>query len=202
MTEYPTTWFWRSAPLNEDWSAVQSFITEEFARPSTIEADAKPTLADPYSTISLENDRLVIWSDRSYSPKVPDLWYLLVSRHQEPFPATYSIVAFADNRFPDGHVLEVEEFRRLGHTTADQVAAVRWEQESGKLQQVYVSSDYRRMGISFRLFNVADILHIASGASTFLNGGEEVTADGEKLAKAWEGSPRIKEKKASFSPMD
>ena len=202
MTQYPTTWFWRSAPLNEDWFAVQSFTTEEVEKPSTIEADAKPTLAEPYSTITLENDRLVVWLDRTYSPKVPHLWYLLVPRHQAPFPATYSIIAFADHRFPDGHILDVEEFRKHGHTTADQVAAVKWERESGKLQQIYVSSDYRRMGISFRLLNIADIIHVASGVSTFIYGGEEVTADGEKLAEAWKHSPRVKEKKASFSPMD
>lgn len=202
MTEYPTTWFWRSAPLNEDWFAVQSFTTEEVEKPSTIEADAKPTLAAPYSTISLEDQNLVVWTDNSYSPKVPNLWYLILPENKAPFPPTFSLIAFADCRFPNGHVFNVRQFRQYGHTTSEQAAAIRWERESGKLQQIYVSSDFRRMGISFRLLNVADILHVSSGASTHLYGGEEVTPDGAKLAEAWKHSPRVRQQKASFSPMD
>lgn len=202
MADYPTTWFWRSLPLNGDWFAVQSFTTDEFSKPSTIDLDNKPTLADPYSTIELENGHLKVWIDKTPAPNIPNLWYLILPESKAPRPSTFSLVAFADDRFPDGYVLNAEQFRKFGRSTIDQVAAIRWERKSGKLQQIYVNKSYRRQGISFGLLNVADIIHVAGGALTHPYGGEEVTPDGAKLAEAWQHSPRVRSSVATFSPMD
>ena len=201
MTDYPTLWFWRSGPLKDGWYAVESYPTDEHPKPSTIESDVRPTDAEEFSSVSLSGDHLKVWVDHGHLPKAPDLWYLLI-HYNESFGGVSALMAFADGRFPDGTVLDADQFRATGKSAADQIGAIKWRRSDATIEQIYVSADYRRQGISIKMINVADALVVSRGTNGYLNGGGHLTDDGAALASRWKHSVRLNERVGSYSPMD
>lgn len=201
MAQYPTLWFWRSDPIKDGWWSVKSYSTDEHPHPFTVESDVRPTEAEPFSTLDRNEDHLRVWIDHEHLPNAPDLWYLLIN-YNETFGGVSSLMAFTDNRFPDGTILDVEQFRKTGKSAADQIGAVQWRRSTATLEQIYVHKAQRRKGISTKLINVADILVVARRTDAYLNGGGHLTDDGAALAQRWSHSARLTERVGSYSSMD
>lgn len=201
MSDYPTLWFWRSKEIREGWYAVESYVTDEHPKPSTVTSSVRPTGAKPFSTVSDDGEHLMAWVDHAHLPHAPELWYVLV-HYNDTFGGVSSLMAFADGSFPEGTILSADQFRNTGISHTEQVAAIKWRRANGTIEQIYVAADSRRRGISIKLINVADALVVSSRTEGYLNGGGHLTDDGAALAARWTHSVRLNERVGSYSPMD
>lgn len=198
--QYPTLWFWRSAELVNGWRAVESYTTDEHPKPYRFDGGLRPTDAPTWSSLTHNGEHLVATVDHSHLPKAPPLWYVVLDQTQTLGDAT-ALMAFADDRFPDGTVLSVEQFRACQVEGKKQIGAVQWMRNTGTLTNLRVNEAYRRRGISLKLIHVADVL-LVSRDDGFLNGGDHLTSDGEALAAKWQHSVRLKPQVGRYSPMD
>lgn len=201
MSDYPTLWFWRSDPIREGWDAVESFSTDEYPKPSTIESEIRPTGSEPFSSVNGSGEYLVAQVDHGHLPKAPNLWYLLLN-YNEASGGVSALMAFADQRFPEGTILDADQFRSCGKSAADQIAAIKWRRADATIEQIYVSEPFRRRGVAIKLINVADVLVVSSRTNAYLNGGGHLTDDGAALASRWTHSVRLTERVGYYSPMD
>ena len=87
---------------------------------------------------------------RTALPGVPLLWYVELPEPAAAPPAT-TLVAFSDDRYPEGTVLTADEARAAGASSDQQVAALRWWTGSGLAHQVYVAPRHRRRGLALKL---------------------------------------------------
>lgn len=205
MPKFATLWFWQKQRLNSEWFEVYSFSTDEHPHPSLIIASKQPSESQPWSWVSLDdNNRLVVHLPNDHIPDAPPMWYVLVREYGET-KKTQTLAGFATDHYPDGAVVEVDELKRKGFEPsfmANRVAAIRWGFGDPHLEQIYVAEEHRRKRVSIKLINVADIVNVAGNWGGFIYGGDQVTAMGEELGKAWSGSTRLKPIEARMPPMD
>ncbi|TWH71991.1 Acetyltransferase (GNAT) family protein [Modestobacter roseus] len=95
-------------------------------------------------------------------PGAPLLWYVELAEPQAD-PAATTLVAFSDDRFADGEVLDADQARQAGVSGEQQVAAVRWWTGSGLVHQVYVGPAFRRRGVAGKLVQAAAGAQAARG---------------------------------------
>ena len=202
MDKFVTLWFWRGIRLSAEWFKVESYATPEYPHPTLVVRNNKPTFAEPFSWSSVDaNNRLVIGLDHSHLTQTPALWHVLLREYRRLIP-TQTLVSFASDEFPDGTVLEMNEFERRGLSFDGRVAAIRWGFGDPKIEQLYVDQNFRRMRIATKIINCADLVNVAGGWGGFIYGGDQVTELGEEIASSWSHSSRLLAKEVSLSPMD
>jgi GNAT superfamily N-acetyltransferase len=202
MSKFVTLWFWKGARLSAEWFKVESYGTNEHPHPTLVVGLHKPTSAEPFSWSSLDaNNRLVVGLDHSHLPNTPALWHVLVREYQRDVPSQ-SLISFVSEDFPDGTVIEFDEFKRRGFSFGDRVSAIRWGFGDPKIEQLYVDEKFRRMRIGTKVINCADLINVAGGWGGFIYGGDQVTQMGEQIASSWTGSARLVKKEVSLPPMN
>ena len=203
MSKQETLWFWQKSRLTAEWFEVYSFTSKEYPHPCLINRPDKPTNSEPWSSSSVdEQQRLRVFTPKEHVSSAPLMWYLLIREYGNPRKPTQSLVAFADERFEDGTVIEFEKFKTLNYDISERVAAIRWGFGDPHIEQLYVVENYRRRKISIKLINVADIVNIAGNWGGFIYGGDQVTQDGEALSREWAHSSRLRPIEARLPPMD
>ena len=127
-------------------------------------------------------------------------------------PVTTELVAFAHEEVAargsrlgtavaPGTVLTARDAQRLGLTSADQVAAVRWVPSTGQTLELYVAPAWRRRRIATALLCLAEGVTVARGWPRLHAGGLR-TALGERLVAGWRwGVGRIAALTATAPPM-
>jgi hypothetical protein len=183
-------WFWKGPQLNNKWSLVANYATDEHPIPSTVEADDCPTKAEPLSSCMLDDDgNLVVRLMGEQFSAAPDLWFVVEEKTTPTDMVT--VHAMAGGAFPKGTVLTVRDIRNFSLKASDRVGFLTWFRKDSRIQQISVSENWRRMRISTTLFGVADIIIVSGNYGPYLNGGDITTSDGEKLRKAWGASSRV-----------
>jgi len=191
MSEFKVVWFWDSeTELINNTKFVMSFHDDKYEKPNVIKGIKQPEHSACHSFNYLNSDEnisVALVSD-DFS-NAPALWYVKVYA-DNAFPPTRSILAFADNRFPDGTVLEYGQALRLDIAPSQSCGFIRWFKNDSSVQQIFVSEEHRRKRISTKLFGVADIMIVSdiNWNGIFLNGGHVTTNDGEALRAKWQAS--------------
>lgn len=169
---------------------VANYANNEHPHPSTIESDICPTESEKFSSCSLDEygNLVVNLSDEQFLG-APELWYIL-EETSSPIDMV-TIHAMIGGAFPNGTVVAVRDIRNFSINPHDRVGFIKWFREDSRMQQIYVSDDWRRKRISTTLIAVADIVVISGSYGKYLNGGDITTSDGEKLRETWKNSPRV-----------
>lgn len=205
MNKFATIWFWQKSRLSAEWFEVYSFDTDERPKPSLTRQPNPPTSAEPWSWSSIDDqNRLVVHVPSAHLPDAPAMWYALI-REYGGTKHSQTLVAFDDNQFPDGTVLEIPELQRRGFEPSfmgQRVAAIRWGFGDPHIEQVYVAESHRRRRISVKLINTADVVNVAGNWGGFIYGGDQVTELGSKLGEAWTNSTRLRKEAVRLPPMD
>lgn len=194
MTKFKTVWFWgENKEATETHNYVFAFFDDSHQKPSLVTDEKSPNHSFLHSFSSSDADgRYVVNFVDSAFDGVIDLWYVFIDA-RESTPPMRSIVAFANNQFPNGTVLSFEEAVDLGINISDSCGFIRWFKSDSRIQQVSVKEEYRRKRISTKLFGTADLIVVGekNWNGNFLNGGDITTSDGEKLRDAWAKSKRV-----------
>ena len=202
MTQFATLWFWQKSRLTAEWFETYSFDTDENPKPSLIRSPNKPTNAVPWSFSQIDTrDRLVVSVPSEHLPNTPSMWYLLLREYYTQ-PPSQTLIGFVDDEYPDGTVVELDEFKRRGFDIKSCACAIRWGFGDPHITQLYVAEEHRRKRMSIKLINVADIVNVAGNWGGFIYGGDQVTEMGAELAKSWSSSTRLKPVEALMPPMD
>ena len=126
-------------------------------------------------------------------PDAPLLWYVELPE-PEAAPAATTLVAFSDDRHPEGTLLSAAQAAADGVSGAEQVAAFRWWPDSGLVHQVFVVPRHRRRGVGLNLGHVAFGLQHSRGLRA-LHGDGYRTRLGEEFRRglpaygAWRVAP-------------
>lgn len=205
MGRFATLWFWQKSRLTAEWFEVYSFDTDERPQPSLTRQISKPTMAEPWSWSSVDDqNRLVVHLPTDHIPNAPALWYALI-REYGGVRQTQTLAAFDDGLFADGTVVEIPELKRRGFEPSfmtQRVGAIRWGFGDPHLEQIFVVETHRRRRMSVKLINTADVVNVAGNWGGFIYGGDQVTEMGAKLGEAWTHSSRFREPKVHLPPMD
>ncbi len=127
-------------------------------------------------------------------PGVPLLWYVELAEPDAAPPAR-TLVAFSDDRFPEGTVLTPAQAQVAGVASDQQAAALRWWPDTGLTHQVYVTPRHRRRGLGLKIAMAAYGVQAVRGLPR-LHGDGRRTDDGEAWAgalppwAAWRVAPR------------
>ena len=108
---------------------------------------------------------------------LPLIWWVVVPEPAADLAAT-TVLAFSDERYGHGQVLDAESARLAGVRGEHQVGAVRWRPGSGVVHQLYVAPQHRRRGIGGALVTAAFALQFAADGVR-LHGDGRRTDDGE-----------------------
>ncbi len=132
----------------------------------------------------------------------PLLWYVELPEPSAAPPAT-TLVAFSDDRYPEGTLLTAARARAAGISGAHQVAALRWWPGAGLVHQVFVGPAHRRRGVGQKLVRAAFGLQAARGLPDLHGDGRRTD-----LGEQWRsGLPdgvarRMQEWSQRLPPMD
>lgn len=194
-------WFWKGPPLSQRWLLVRNYQSDEYPKPSIVESDSCPTESTYFSSVSLCDDGhlSVDLNDDQYDGS-PATWYALQETSTPVSMVT--IHAIVSDLFAPGCVVDLDEAVRAGLKPSDRAGFISWFREDSRIQQVFVSENWRRRRISTVLFGVADIVIVSGGYGPYLNGGDITTADGEELRKAWSQSTRVTPRIGSVLPYE
>lgn len=193
MSKFKSVWFFDTGNTENDFKYVMSFFDDSHPKPSFITDGKSPNHVNCHSfNSSDEYGRQVVNLVGPDFKKVIPLWYVYVD-DSENEPHTRSIVAYADNKFPDGTIVKFNEASARNIRFSDSVGFVRWFVGDSRMQQIIVSESHRRMGLSVKIIGAADLTIVSdlNWNGAFLNGGDITTEDGEKLRQAWSGSARV-----------
>lgn len=202
MTKFKTVWFWHSGrEATPDFSFVMSFFDDSHEKPSVIRGEKSPHHAycHSFNTIDSKSHQVVHLVSDDFDGSIP-MWYVYIDAI-ESMPPTRMLVAYSDDRYPDGTIIPFREATDLCITPKDSVGFVRWFVEDSRIQQIYVDEMHRRKRISVKLFSIADIVIVSDNAwnGNFLNGGDITTNDGELLRSAWSSSVRVTQRQGSVT---
>ena len=194
-----TVWFWKGPQLNSMWQVVCAYTTDEHPHPFTAESKACPTKSEPHSFV-MANERghlLVRLIDEQFDG-IPAIWYAQ-EENSTPVPMV-TIHAIVSDLFAPGCVVNLKEAVEAGLKPPDRAGFIKWFRDDSRIQQVFVSENWRRRRISTVLFSVADLVIISGNYGPYLNGGDITTPDGEELRKAWSQSARVTPRVGSVLP--
>ena len=148
------------------------------------------------------------YREEVYGPieDVVKLWFVLLDG-REARPAHFVLLAFADDTFPWGTVIEASEASRTlsREFMASCVGMINWRAGDPMIQQVRTAPNWRRRKVALTLFGVCDVINACYGFSPgkVLHGGAVTTEDGEKLRNIYSGATdRIDARIGSVSPAD
>ena len=148
------------------------------------------------------------YREEVYGPveDVLKLWFVLLDG-RSALPAHFVLLAFADDRFPWGTVIEASEVSRTlsREYMASCVGMINWRAGDPMIQQISTSPNWRRRKIALTLFGVCDVINACYGFSPgkVLHGGAITTEDGEKLRAVYFGaSGRIDPRIGSVTPVE
>lgn len=194
MSQFNAVWFWDSGyTLNETTKHIISFYDDSQQKPSLVAFRPSPNHAhcNSFNTTSSHGIQQVHFVGTDYKTNLK-LWYVTVDS-VDGNQKMRSVVAYGDARFPEGTVIDFATAARNGITYSESVGFVKWFIKDSKLQQIFVSGEARRMGVSTKLFAAADLVIVSDTKwnGSFLHGGDVTTADGERLRQAWSQSVRV-----------
>lgn len=183
--------WWHCLARREDgtiaWFAgVESSAYADRERVELPEDEALELIGDaPTSFADLDAEGLVerVRLRGDVRSSMPGLWFLEVPDQVEGVAPGMSLLAF------EGHEVAPDSVRRgtvPGEppvTSADQLAAVRWYPDSGKVDQIYVAPSARRRGVATALVSVAAVLSGARGEPRLWGDGQRTD-----LGEAWVGA--------------
>jgi hypothetical protein len=155
-----------------------------------------------YATVD-EDQRLVVryYREEVFGPveNVPKLWFILVDGGPIG-PGTMTMFGFADDTYPWGTVVELEEALKVldKKYMSTWAGMIIWGKGDPFLQQIITAENWRRKRIAVMMMGVCDVVNACYGLSPgkVLHGGEITTEDGEKLRNIYPGAtsrirPRI-----------
>lgn len=196
MSEFKTVWFWDSGnELIPGFKHVMSFYDDTYPKPNMIYGIKQPdhSSCHSFNYLDFSGNMCIALVSNDFRDSVP-LWYVRVYADNAQ-PAIRSVLAFHDERFTDGTVLDYGEALKLDVAPSQSCGFIRWFKSDTSVQQIFVNEEHRRKRISTKLFAIADLLILSdiNWNGVFLNGGQVTTADGEKLRKKWaaSGSTRL-----------
>lgn len=194
MGKFKTVWFWDSGrEANEDFKFVMSFYDDSHEKPSFITGIKSPHHAYCHSFNTIDdNGRQVIHLVSDDFVSQSKLWYVYIDA-VESTPPTRMLIAYDDNRYPEGTIVPFSEAVKAEISPNDSAGFVRWFYQDTRIQQIFVDELHRRKRISVKLFSIADLLIVSDTKwnGYFLNGGDITTNDGELLRSAWSQSTRV-----------
>ena len=202
MTKFKTVWFWHSGrEATDDFSFVMSFYDDSHEHPSCVFNEKSPhhSYCHSFNTID-RNDRQVVHLVSDDFDGCCDVWYVYIDA-VESIPPTRMLMAYADDRYPNGTVVPFGEIAKTGISPNDAAGFVRWFVNDSRIQQIYVDEKHRRKRISTKLFSIADMVIVSDNNwnKLFLNGGDVTTTDGELLRSAWSASTRLTQRVGSVT---
>lgn len=120
----------------------------------------------------------------------PAMWFCWV---HEPTanPVAANLVAYADDRMPQGTIITNIQFASMMNTHDGQVGAIRWYPDGGLIHQIYVAPERRRENIGSMLIYAAAALHVAHGWAGRLHGDGRRTDLGERFAAGIRHGQRV-----------
>lgn len=185
-----TVWFWKEPEISDQWTRAAAFSSDIYDKPSTVLSDVKPIDDLPDYELNIDESGYPIVSliGEQFSGS-PDMWYFF---ERTSYPTDlYAVHGVSNNAFPKGKVVYVKDIMDIKVNKSEYVGFVKWFASDSRLQQIFVSENWRRRRISTCLISVADILIVSGSMGKYLNGGDITTADGEKLREAWSQSTRL-----------
>lgn len=148
------------------------------------------------------------YREEVYGPveDIVKLWFVLLDG-SDVQPAHFVLLAFADDRFPWGTVIEAPEASRTlsREYMASCAGMINWRAGDPMIQQITTSPNWRRRKVALTLFGVCDVINACYGFSPgkVLHGGAITTEDGEKLRNIYSGaSDRIDPRIGSVAPTE
>lgn len=194
MTKFKTVWFWgENRQATDTHNYVMAFYDDSHKKPSLVTNEKSPNHIYCHSFASTDEDgRYLVKFVEESTVSIVDLWYVYIDA-ETSVPHMRSVMAFANDRFPDGTVVNFSEVEQLGISPHDSCGFIRWFASDSRVQQIFVKENHRRKRISTKLFGVADMVIVGdrNWNGSFLNGGDVTTNDGEKLRGAWHNSKRV-----------
>jgi hypothetical protein len=123
------------------------------------------------------------------------LWFVLIDR-RDILPAHLILLAFADDTYPWGTVVEAPEAARTlsKEYMSSWAGMINWRSGDPIIQQITTAPKWQRKRIAVMMFGICDVINACYGFSPgkVLHGGAITTADGEKLRNLYPGgSARI-----------
>ena len=191
MSKFESLWYWQKQRLTNEWFEVYAFNSDDRPKTTTIIGGENPS---PYShtahTTVDENGNLRLFLHKEQFPEAPDFWYVLIPE-RNGITKTQSLAAFANSRFEDGVVIDLDYAQKINIDISERAAAIRWGFGDPKVEQIYVAEEFRRMRSSIKLIAAADMTNMAGNWGGYLYGGDQLTSMGESLASSWLGSARL-----------
>lgn len=115
------------------------------------------------------------------APEAPTLWFVEMDASTAARPM-HSLVAFDTVHLPDGTIVPNAAFFTMAVRSEQQVGAVRWDVETGEIDQIYVSPEHRDRQIARKLIVSAGAFHVHRGWSGKIHvGGRRSDAVEEML---------------------
>lgn len=194
MTQFKTVWFWDSGRVLENGRKhVMSFYNDSHPKPSLVSNTKSPdhSACHSFNYINSHGHMVVAMVSDDFTNAIP-AWYVFMDGSSFT-PPLMAAVAFCDGSFENGTVLDYETAKSLGVSLDGSAGFIRYISTDSRMQQIFVSEQFRRRRLSTRLISVADLLVVSSPTwnGIFLNGGDITTDDGEILRGAWSGSSRV-----------
>lgn len=190
MTKFKTVWFWDSGiPLGDTHTHVMAFYDDSRPKPSVVRNEKSPhhSFCHSFNTSDSDGNQVIHLVDSTFA-NTPNAWYGYAQLDE----MMCTLLSFSNDMYPNGTVVPFREFADKTKPE-DSSGFLRWFIKDSRIQQIFVSPDFRRNRLSVKLVAVADILIVADKQwnGIFLNGGDITTADGETLRQAWSESTRV-----------
>lgn len=170
-----------TAPPKRWYCAGEELPNEDLTEWGWGEIDAEGRLVVKYQreeVFGLEEEQVKLW------------FVLLDGRHIQP--AHLILLAFADDAYPWGTVVEASEATRTLSKEYMQSWAgmINWRAGDPMIQQITTAPNWRRKRISIVMFGVCDVVNACYGFShgKVLHGGAITTKDGEMLRNVYGGA--------------
>lgn len=194
MSKFKTVWFWDSGHILQNGRKhVMSFFDDKYQKPSLISGIKSPDHSACHSFNYVdESGNMVVSLVSDDFVGCESLWYVFLDGALLT-PPLRSVIAFADQRYPNGTVLNPEDISDKNISLNKSAGFVRWIAPDSRIQQIFVAPEHRRKRISTQIISVADLLIVSDPDwnGHFLNGGDITTQDGETLRAAWSNSVRV-----------
>ncbi len=179
--------------LGEDdfpvWFAV--LLSEDGQDPPPIvlpEAAATERVGDAWLTrarIGAQGEVTSLEISAGVAPKAPPVWFAEIPETGPP--RAIHLVAFTGFEVKDGSVLDLAAQSKVtGLTGEQQIGSIRWYPDTGEMDQVYVSPDWRRRNVAMVLIGACATYNLAIGKPMGWGDGQR-TAMGDRWVEnsAW-----------------
>lgn len=185
----PTAGFWGCRALRADgtvaWVAgAQSDRHADGAMVELPEAEAIAYLGDAtLARAELDSSGKVtsLRVSPDAAPGAPPMWFAELPEEDTQARPT-NVLAFSGHDVEPGRLLSRDEMLATGASTSDQLGAIRIYPGTGRVDQIYVSPDWRRRKVGTALMFASGVLILARDLTLMWGDGQR-TAEGDRLNK-------------------